>query len=228
MPKQALLFASIVALAGAGVVAAACVSWPPLAIGPFLARAGLALLAATLKVRIPGVTGAISPVAAPILLAAGTLGWQAAALIAAASAMLQCVWRPKTRPSLLQVAFNLATMTLAAVLATQAANFATPPGAFVWFIAAAIVFQAINVVLISTILCLLGEGVSLQSLWRNCHMWSFPYQLAAGLFAGLWAQAGPLMAGSSMPLGAIALAAGVLYLMNGFYREIVDRSLSGA
>jgi len=103
MPKQAFVFAGIVASVGAGVVVTAAVSWHSVAPAPFLVVAALALLAATFKVRIPGVAGAISPVSVPILFAAGTLGWQAAAVIAAGSAILQCVWRPKTRPSPLHV-----------------------------------------------------------------------------------------------------------------------------
>jgi len=187
----------------------------------------LALIAATFKVRIPGMTSAISPVAVPILFAAGTLGWQAGAVIAASSAVVMCLWRPKTTPTLLQVAFNSATMTLSVVLATQAANLATPAGTFVWFVAAAVVFQVTNVLLVAVILSLLGEGVSLSSLWRNCHLWSFPYELAAGLFAGLWAQAGPLPAISALPVGAIGLACVLLYLMSVFYGEVVDRSVAG-
>jgi|HubBroStandDraft_6_1064221.scaffolds.fasta_scaffold51101_2 hypothetical protein len=224
MPKQAFVFAAIVALVGAGVVITAAVSWHSVTPAPFLVVAALALLAATFKVRIPGVTGAISPVSVPILFAAGTFGWQAAAVIAAGSAILQCIWRPKTRPSALQAAFNSATMTLSAAVATFTAGLTAPAGSFVWFIAAAMVYQVVNAFLVSVILSLLSEGITLGSLWRHCHLWSFPYQLAAGLFAGLWAQAAPLAEGNATPLAAIALAGVLLYLMNAFYREIVDRS----
>jgi hypothetical protein len=227
MPKPALAFASIVALSGAGVLGAAWFAWLPLSPAPFLVLAALALLAATFKVRIPGMTGAISPVSVPILFVAGTLGWQAAAVIAAAAGILQCVWRPKSRPSLLQAAFNGAALALSAVVAVQAANLVTPPGAFAWFMAAAVVSQIANVLLVSLILSLLGEGVSLASLWRNCHLWSFPYELAAGAFAALWAQAGPQTATSLMLCGTIALAGALLYLMNVFYRGIVDRTGAG-
>src|SRR5271157_6445091 len=135
MPKQAFVFAGIVALVGAGVVITAAVSWHSVAPALFQVVAALALLAATFKVRIPGVAGAISPVSVPILFAAGTLGWQAAAVIAAGSAILQCLWRPKTRPSFLQVAFNSATMTMSAALATLTAGLTAPAGSFVWFLA---------------------------------------------------------------------------------------------
>src|SRR5271165_4114015 len=211
MPKQALVFASIVAAVGAGAVITAAVSWHSVALAPFFVAAALALLAATFKVRIPGVTGAISPVSVPILFAAGTLGWQAAAVIAAGSAILQCIWRPKTRPSALQVAFNSATMTLSAAVATLTAGLTAPAGSFVWFVAAAVVYQVINAFLVSVILSLLGDGITFRSLWRHCHLWSFPYQLAAGLFAGLWAQAVPLAAGNAAPLAAIVLACVLLY-----------------
>ena len=73
-----------------------------------------------------------------------TLGWQAAAMIAAVSAILQCMWRPKIRPTVIQIAFNSATMTLSALVATQAANLVTPPGALSRFVAAGVVFQVAN------------------------------------------------------------------------------------
>jgi hypothetical protein len=225
MPKQAFVFANIVALAGAGTLAAAVFSWPSLGLGPFLVCAALALIAATFKVRIPGLTSAISPMSVPILFAAGTLGWQAAAVIAAGSAIVQSLWRPRTRPTLLQVAFNSGTMTLSAALATLTAGFVTPIGGIVWFIAAAITYQVLNALLVSLILSFLGEGISLSAVWRNCHLWSFPYQLTAGLFAGWWAQAAPL-ANDAAPLGAVAMVGVLLYLMNVFYREVVDRSVT--
>ncbi len=224
MPKQALIFAIIVSLAGACIVAAAGLTWPNVAPGSFLICAALALLAATLKVRIPGMVGAISPVAVPILFAGGTLGWQAAALIAAATGILQSVWRPKIKPIPIQIVFNGATIAIAATLGTLAANLVTARGIFVWFIAAAVVFQVSNAMLVSGVLSLLGESISLVALWRNCHLWSFPYQLTAGLFAGLWAQAGPLTASNVAPFTAVALAGALLYLMNVFYGEIVERS----
>ncbi|HME06716.1 MAG TPA: hypothetical protein VKG25_06680 [Bryobacteraceae bacterium] len=224
MSKRALTFASIVALAGAGVVASASVTWTNVATLSFLVCAALALLAATFKVRVPGMVSAISPVAVPILFAGGTIGWQAAALIAAVTGILQSVWRPKVKPMPIQIVFNGATIAIAATLGTQVANLVTARGSFVWFIAAAVVFQVSNAILVSGVLSLLGDSVSLVSLWRNCHLWSFPYQLTAGLFAGLWAQAGPLTASNVAPFSAVALAGAVLYLMNVFYGEIVQRS----
>lgn len=227
MPKRALIFASIVSLSGAGVVVAALLAWPPQMLGLLLVSATLAFLAATMKVQIPGMTGAISPVGVPLLFAAGTLGWQGAAVMAAAAGILQCVWRPRVRPTPIQIAFNGAVLALGVGLAVQGANLVTAPGSLAWYVAAALVFQISNVLLVSVVLSLLGEGVSLGSLWRNCHLWSFPYELAAGVFAGLWAEAGPFTASGLTALVTISLAAALLYLMSMFYREIANRGGSG-
>lgn len=60
---------------------------PPL----LLVCLGLALLGATFKVPVPGLTGTISPAFVPILFAAGKMNWQETVVIAALAGLTQCV-----------------------------------------------------------------------------------------------------------------------------------------
>ncbi len=205
-------------IAGGGTVAAALLLGSSASDSAFLLCLGLALLGATLKVPVPGMTGAISPSVVPILFAIGTRSWQETVLIAALAGITQCLWRPRRTPTALQVLFNGANLALSAGVAYAIARRGAASAPLSLFLVAAIVFQLLDTLSAATVLSLLEE-TPLRALWRNCHLWSFPYILASGGFAAAWAQA-------SVPanLSAAVICAIVLYLMSTFYREIVTRT----
>ena len=80
----------------------------------------------------------------------------------------------------------------------------------------------VNTLSVSTVIQLV-TGNPLTAIWRNCHMWTFPYHLAAAIVAAFWIQA-DLAMGLSLTL----LAALALYLMNSFYQELVSRADSAS
>ena len=178
----------------------------------------LALVGAAFKVRVPGIAGTLSPSCVPILFAVGTMTWQETVVIALLAAFVQCLWRAQRRPTLLQIAFNAAALSLSSGIAYAVSHSLAARAPLVLFAAAALVYQVANAAAVATILCLL-EGGPLSSVWRNCHLWSFPYHLAGGAVALVWAQA-------AMPAGVSVsvLVALTLYLMKTFYGEIVARS----
>ncbi len=217
MPASAQWYARSVILTGALVLAAAIVSGPAAITGATILCLALALIAATLKIGLPGVAGTLSPINMPILYASGELSLAETLGIAALAGFVQCIWRSKTRPDATQMAFNAATMSLAAGLSREIGLSATPRRTFLYYIVAAIVLQVVNALSVATILALLCR-MPVYRVWRHCHLWSFPYEISAGAFAGLWAQSpfGPGFTSATM-------AAILLYLMTLFYGEVVRR-----
>ena len=218
MPKKALLFALGVIIAGAGAFAAGLSLWSSASPTAFLFCLGLAVLAATFKVPVPGMTGTISPSVVPVLFAVGTMSWQETVVISALAGLTQCLWRPKRAPAKVQILFNGANFALSGGVAYSVSHRVAGSAPHMTLLAAAIVFQLVDTLTVATVLSLL-QGESLRSIWRNCHLWSFPYILAGGAFAAVWVQ-------SDLPasFGITVLCATAMYLMSTFYREIVERT----
>ena len=218
MPKTALIFAVSLVVAGAATTAAALLLWSSNSAGAFLICTGLAVLGATLKVPDPGMTGSSCPSVVLVQFAIGTMSWQEAVIISAVPGFTQCLWRPRHRPTSLQVLFNGANFALSSGLAYAIAHSVAASTPLLLFLIAAIVFQLVDTLSVSTILSLL-EHASVRGLWRNCHLWSFPYIVAGGGFAATWAQT-PMRSNWSVAV----LCAIMLYMMSTFYEQVVARA----
>jgi hypothetical protein len=83
----------------------------------FLFYLALALLSASLKVKLPGVTGTLSVSFLFILIGLLELGLRDALVLGLGSALVQIYWHAKTRPVLYQVLFNLSAIALAITVA---------------------------------------------------------------------------------------------------------------
>ena len=220
MTRNALIYACAVIGIGLAVLACATISWPAWPGGPFLVCLGLALLAATFKLRLPNLTGTLSPAFVFLLVAVATLSWSETVAIAAASGIMQCVWHPKTRPTALQVAFNAAAMAISAAVAHGMAWGMTAdvtPDLPVILATAGVALLFSNTLLLSTILCLLKEA-PFHSIWRSVQLWAVPYYLAGSVLAGVWART------TLTPhLTGIVLAAISVYVLSLCYRELALR-----
>ena len=72
-----------------------------------------ALVAAGLKVSLPGITGTMSVSYVFILIGIAELSLGEAVLIAALSTVLQSIWHAKRRPQMIHLVFNAASISLA-------------------------------------------------------------------------------------------------------------------
>src|SRR5258706_5780993 len=79
-----------------------------------LAYASLACIASTMKVRLPGLQASISVNFVFILIAITFLTLAETLILAIPATIVQCLWRPKTRPKAMQVLFNASTVVIAA------------------------------------------------------------------------------------------------------------------
>ena len=149
----------------------------------------LALAASRMKVRLPGITGTISVAFFFYLLAIADLSLAEALVIGSSGALLQSVWKTAKRPKLVQVLFNIASMTTAMFAAFvvyqwghKLVHIYKLP---LVLVAPAAVFFVLNTWQVTTIVSL-TEKKAIWKTWHDCYFWCFPCYLVGGAFAGLF------------------------------------------
>ena len=117
MPNNAKFYISVVSAAGLAAMAYAFLNprWPHDLVR-FCAYFLLASIAATLKLRLPGLTGTMSIGFVFVLLGISELTLPETMLIACAGVAVQCLWRAKSRPAPVQVLFSVSGVAIALVL----------------------------------------------------------------------------------------------------------------
>src|SRR6202162_2979869 len=101
---------------GVAVILWAVLNWHSHDLLRSLSFIATALLASTLKVRLPGVTGTASVLALFVLIGIVNLSLSEAVAIGALSMLAQCTWRTKVRPKPVQVAFSVSSFATAIYL----------------------------------------------------------------------------------------------------------------
>ena len=186
----------------------------------YLVAVLLALLASTLKVHLPGITGTISVNFLLILIAVAVFTFAETVLLASLACILQCLWRPRSRPRIVQVSFNVATLAISSGASYRISHvFAGSPAeqlAVLMALAASVYFVA-DTLLVSGVLSLV-QGKSLFTVWQQCYLWSFPYYLAGAAIAGLAVETERAL-GWVMSLLILPL----MFLVHVFYRICVER-----
>ena len=181
----------------------------------------LAVLASTLKVRLPGITGTMSVNFLFILIGVADLTLAETLAMGCAATVIQCVWRTQRRPRLVQATFNIAALILSIGVAYQVSHFilalARTQSLCTLLVLAACSYFVSNTLLISGVLCLV-EGKPLKKIWQQCFLWTFPYYLVGSAIAGL-------VSVSSRAVGwdVSLLILPLMYLVYLFYRLYLSR-----
>jgi hypothetical protein len=221
MPTNAKLYISTsVALGYALLVLIWFSQFPDVA--RYLACLSLACIASTMKVRLPGLHGTISVNFVFILMALTQLSLVETLTIAFAATVVQSLWRTKSRPKIVQVLFNTSTVLISSALAYLTAH--AVPGRDHPFIAlapAATVFFVMDTGMVSLVLALLSKS-TLLGVWKQCHLWAFPYYLVGAAIAAVVEQ-------SSQTVGwrVSLLALPVMYLIYCYYKLLVPSRETG-
>src|SRR3954468_9942315 len=79
----------------------------------YLCHLATALIASGLKVPLPGIQSTLSVSYVFVVLSMIEFGYPETTVVACLAMLAQSLWRPKSRPRLVQVGFNFATMNLA-------------------------------------------------------------------------------------------------------------------
>src|SRR5712691_9884650 len=177
---------SLVVAVGTGVLLYAAVYPTSKNIAQFICYLLIAILAARLKVHLPGITGTMSVNFLFILLGVLELSLPETLILGSAAVVVQCFYRD--RPSPIQVTFNLCASAFATAVAYDVYHLAIGEG---WFrshplllgLAASTYFLA-NTGSIAAVISL-TEGGSIRRLWVECYFWSFRYYLVGAAFAGM-------------------------------------------
>src|SRR5438445_5817715 len=183
---RAKAFISLVVAVGTGVLLYAAVYPTSKNIAQFICYLLIAILAARLKVHLPGITGTMSVNFLFILLGVLELSLPETLILGSAAVVVQCFYRD--RPSPIQVTFNLCASAFATAVAYDVYHLAIGEG---WFrshplllgLAASTYFLA-NTGSIATVISL-TERKALNKIWVDCYFWSFPYYLVGAAFAGM-------------------------------------------
>ena len=182
----AKVFISLTALAGTCVLGYGALHPSSRNIAQFICYLLIAILAARLKVRLPGITGTMSVNFLFILLGILELGFTETLILGTAALLVQCFYRD--RPSPLQVTFNLSASAVAIFVADNMYHWAIL-GAHLrsqplLLGLAAITYFAANTGSIAAVIALTEEK-SIHKIWVECYFWSFPYYLVGAAFAGM-------------------------------------------
>ncbi len=182
----ARVFISLVVLVGTGVLLYGTIYPTSRNIAQFICYLLIAILAARLKVRLPGITGTMSVNFLFILLGVLELGFTETLVLGTAAILVQCFYRD--RPSPIQVTFNLCASAFAIAVAYNVYHLANSGGQLkshpLLLGLAAISYFAANTGSIAAVIAL-TEFKSIKRIWVECYFWSFPYYLVGAGFAGM-------------------------------------------
>jgi Ca2+/Na+ antiporter len=188
----------------------------------FLAYLALALLGATLKLKLPRVRANVSTSFAFILIGIANFSLGEAVLIAFAATLVQCLWRPRGRRKARQVFFNLGTTVIGVTVAYNPSHFELahglqkipqmlPLAAFLYFV--------VNTGLVSGMIAL-SEDEPFRAVWFNLTHHLIAYYLLGGFIATLTIVASRLWGWQS---GILILP--FLYLAYRYYRVYLERTM---
>src|SRR5215472_15632375 len=111
--KAFMAFMAVAALACAGFAAAHWESSDPIKFSCYLV---VALLASSLKIKLPGINGTMSVNFLFILLGVLELSFPETLVIGVAAVLVQCYWKPTKPPRATHVLFNLSQLPVGAAI----------------------------------------------------------------------------------------------------------------
>jgi hypothetical protein len=181
----------------------------------FFAYLALALLGATLKLKLPGLRANVSTSFAFILIGIANFSLGEAVVIGSAATLVQCLWKPKGRRKARQVFFNIGATVIGVTVAYNPFHYELTQGlhklpemlplaAFLYFIT--------NTGLVSGIIAL-SQDEPFRAVWRNLTQHLIAYYLVGGFIATLIIAASRLWGWQS---GILILP--LLYLTYRYYR----------
>jgi diguanylate cyclase (GGDEF)-like protein/putative nucleotidyltransferase with HDIG domain len=152
----------------------------------YLCHLATAVIASGLKVQLPGIQSTLS--VSYIFVVASMLDFSyAETTVVACGAMLaQSLWKTRRRPTLMQVGFNFATMTIAVSIAYGVYHGLSLSGQTlpIRVAVAATCYFLTNTLSIAGVIAV-TEDRNLRKIWNECYFWSFPYYLVGGGVAAL-------------------------------------------
>ena len=176
-------------IAGLGILAAGCsvyasLHWQSTDLLKFFCYLAVALLASSLKIKLPGVNGTMSVNFLFILLGVLELSFAQTLMIGFAAVFAQCYLRSSNLKPI-HVIFNLSQLPVGTAIAYGVYRLisAHVSGPIVLAVVALSYF-AFNTLAMSVIIWL-TEAKPILKVWSECYFWSLPYYLVGAAIVGL-------------------------------------------
>ncbi len=223
MTKGTKTYIDAVVAAGAATIASAVVNWRSDSLLHYSVFLFFFLAAATLKCRVPGVTGTYSPVFFFALLGSATLSFSEIAVAAALAGIVQSTFRTARRPSSIQVCFNAANLAISAcagfpIIQRQIPGLTEQPLMISLILGASVVYF-VNTALVSVVLTLVERG-SIAEVWKNWCLGSLPYYIVGAMIV-----AATISAQNRVSAVATILIAPSILLTTMYYRFWLGRAV---
>ena len=201
--RNAAMFISLMAASAFTVLIKGALGMHPMHHFQFLSLFLLALLTSRLKVKLPGLTGNMSVNLPFLFLAIAQLSLLEAAVIAFASTLVQSLPKDGKPLKLVQVLFNVSTVTTAAGLSYLVFRNQLWPSSngSLSLVLAAGTFFFVNTLPVATIISL-TEGAKVVRTWFGIFHLSFPYYVAGAGITSIVTTMGRYP-GWQLPLGLL-------------------------
>ena len=186
LPIRAKAFIAVTGATGGAVLATALLHWHSDDLLKFGCYLLIAVLAATMKVRLPGIEGSMSVHFLFVLLGILELSLPETLVIGCVAALVQSLWKPVYAPAPVQVVFNLSMTSNAVCLTYFAYHLSAGPlknSMPLLLVVAACGYFLSNTVPVAIVISL-SEQRSLRTIWRETYFWSFPYYLIGAAVVG--------------------------------------------
>ncbi len=145
----------------------------------------ICVLASAMKVNIPGIAGTMSVNFLFILIGILDMSSGQTILMACVGALVQCIWKPKSRIKLLHTAFSIMNIAIASYGAYYLYHWPLTErlsAGPIALILASLTYFVLNTTGV-TIVITITERKSMVDTWRNCYFWSFPFYLLGASIA---------------------------------------------
>ena len=175
-------------------------AWSPAALGWWIIYAGLAVLASTLKLKLPGMDGTYSFSFLFMLYGVAHFSLAGTLIAGCAGALAQSLLNTKKRPTAPQVLFNAANVAISAGICFIIARVWLVTGMVRYPLAVMVLvacaYFLINTLLVSGVLALL-QSKPLAEVSSQWYVWSFPYYLIGVVLVELVPAPGHAVAGEA-------------------------------
>jgi diguanylate cyclase (GGDEF)-like protein/putative nucleotidyltransferase with HDIG domain len=188
VPIRAKIFITITAAAGAWVLLIAFLHWQSADLLKFLCYLAIAVLAGTMKVRLPGIESTMSVHFLFVLLGVLELSLPETLAIGCAAALVQSLWKTTDGPDVVKVLFNVVSMTAPAVLLTYMTYHSTETlfthNTPLLLLVTAFTYFFSNTIPVAIVIALCAR-TSVRKVWLETFFWSLPYYLVGAALVGL-------------------------------------------
>ncbi|MFZ0797496.1 MAG: HD domain-containing phosphohydrolase [Terriglobales bacterium] len=188
MSIRARLFIGTTAALGVWALVHSLWRWQSVDLTRFVCYLLVAVLASSLKIRLPGIDGTMSVNFLFILLSVLQLNLPETLVLGCTATLAQCLFGTKQKLVPIKIVFNVFGMMANAIVLSYFAYHDLQPvlgaGTLPLLVVTALVFFLANTIPVAVIISV-TEGKPAHKVWAECHFWSFPFYMvgAAVVFA---------------------------------------------